>query len=353
MSDAIRDIRTPSAAEKPRRESSAEPATTRFYTVCDSRFFLGLVALVNSLRIHGIAASVVVADCGLSSRQRELLAPQATIVPAPPGVEPHLLKYVGPMQTPADSMLLIDADMIITRSLEPILGDVRAGKIVAFTDPLGDRFFESWRDLLDLPELRRQPYANAGFLAFPRDPGLKLLERLERDQGVIETDETIWTGGSSERPTYFADQDLLNALMASIVPEGGVSILPQDLAPHPPFEGVHVADLAAATCEYDDGTAPFLLHHTLKEKPWLMPRPPTPYSELLPRLWLGEDVAIRLSEADVPLRFRTGAVAAVERKRAAASVLLQEARGRLGLRRYLRDRRRARGRHATLEAGGS
>jgi hypothetical protein len=326
--------------------------TVAVYSICNERFFLGLVALVNSLRIHGVDAPLVVVDCGLTERQRELLAPQATIVAAPPGVEPHLLKYVGPMQTPADSMLLIDADMIITRSLDPIIDDVRAGKVVAFTDPLGDRFFESWRDLLDLSELRRQPYANAGFLAFPRDPGLKLLERLERDQAVIETDETIWTGGSSERPTYFADQDLLNALLASVVPESGVSILAQELAPHPPFEGVRVVDLAAARCEYDDGTAPFLLHHMLKQKPWLMPRRPTPYSELLPRLWLGEDVAVRLSEADVPLRFRNGPIAAAERQRAAASALLQESRGRLGLRRYLRDRRRTRG-QTTLEAGGS
>lgn len=327
--------------------------TVAVYSICNERFFLGLVALVNSLRIHGVEAPIVVVDCGLNERQRELLAPQATILPAPPGVEPHLLKYVGPMQAPADSMLLVDADMIITRSLDPILADVRGGKIVAFTDPLGDRFFESWQELLDLPDLRRQPYANAGFLALPRDPGLKLLERLERDQALIETDETIWTGGSSERPTYFADQDLLNALFASVVPESGVSILPQKLAPHPPFDGVHVADLAAATCVYDDGTAPFLLHHMLKQKPWLMPRRPTPYSELLPRLWLAEDLAVRLSDEDVPLRFRRGVLAAAERRRAGGSALLHETRGRLGLRRYLRDRRRARSGRATLEAGRS
>jgi hypothetical protein len=321
------------------------------YSICNERFFLGLVALVNSLRIHGVEAPVVVVDCGLNEQQRDLLAPQATIVPAPPDVEPHLLKYVGPMQRPADSMLLIDADMIITRSLDPILDDVQAGKIAAFTDPLGDRFFESWRELLDLPELRRQPYVNAGFLGFPRDPGLRLLERLERDQVLIETAETIWSGGSSERPTYFADQDLLNALFASVVPASGVSIRGQELAPHPPFQGVHVTDLATATCEYGDGTPPFLLHHMLKQKPWLVPQRPTPYSELLPRLWLAEDVAVRLSEEDVPLRFRGGPVAAAERRRAAASALLWETRGRLGLRRYVRNRRRARRGRATLETG--
>ena len=45
---------------------------------------------------------------------------------------------------------------------------------------LADRFFEAWRDLLDLSELRRQPYVNAGFLGLPRRRGLDLLERLNQ-----------------------------------------------------------------------------------------------------------------------------------------------------------------------------
>lgn len=327
------------------------PSTT-IYSISNERFFLGLVALINSLRLHGHDDEVVIVDCGLTKHQRDQLAAQATLLRAPPGVEPHLLKYVGPLQEPADVMLLIDADMLITSPLDPIVADVRAGKVVAFADPLADRFFESWQELLDLPTLRRQPYVNAGFLGFPRERGLGLLERLRRDQTLIETEETIWTGGSANRPTYFADQDLLNALLASVVPSTGLAILEQDLAPHPPFMGVRVVDVDRAACAYADGRAPFLLHHMLKQKPWLTPRRPTAYSDLLPRLWLGDDVAIRLNQTDVPLRFRAGLAATAERRRAAAAALLHETRGRLGLRRYVRARRRARQR-APLEPGPS
>jgi hypothetical protein len=318
------------------------------YSISNDRFFLGLVALVNSLRVHGHNDPLVIVDCGLTPRQRALLEPEAMLIRAPADVEPHLLKYVGPMHAPADVMLLID--MIVTRSLTPLIDDVRAGKVVAFTDPLGDRFFESWRELLDLPELRRQPYVNAGFLGLPRGVGLDLLKRLQRDQELIDDGDTIWTGGSPSNPTYFADQDLLNALLASVVPADGVTILDQALAPHPPFAGVHVDDLAAAACSYEHGSAPFILHHMLKQKPWLTPRLATPYSKLLPHLWFGADVAVRVPEDEVPLRFRTGLVAAVERRRATAAALLAQTRGRLGLRGYVRSRHHAR-RRPTLEAG--
>src|SRR5689334_8378509 len=125
------------------------------YSISNDRFFLGLVALVNSLRVHGHDDPLVVVDCGLTERQRALLEPEAMLIRAPGDVEPHLLKYVGPMHAPADVMLLIDADMIVTQPLTPLIEAVRGGNVVAFTDPLGDRFFESWGDLLDLPELRR------------------------------------------------------------------------------------------------------------------------------------------------------------------------------------------------------
>ena len=333
--------------------TEASPTThVAIYSICNDRFFLGLVALINSLRIHGHREPLVIVDCGLTEQQRDLLAADATLIPAPPSVEPHLLKYVGPMQHPADVMLLIDADMIITRPLDPIVDDVRAGKVVAFADPLADRFFEAWRELLDLPSLRRQPYVNAGFLAFPRETGLDLLERLQRDQRLIDAEDTIWTGGSPDQPTYFADQDLLNALLSSIVPADKVTIHEQALAPHPPFADVRVTDLRTASCAYDDGRAPYLLHHMLKQKPWLTPRLSTPYSTLLPRLWLGDDVAVRVPQEDVPMRFRTGAVAGIERRRATAAALLAQTRGRLGLRGYVRARRRAR-RGAPLNAGSS
>ena len=45
-----------------------------FYTITDERFFIGTVAMVNSLRLMGHEQRVVALDCGLSKRQRDLLS---------------------------------------------------------------------------------------------------------------------------------------------------------------------------------------------------------------------------------------------------------------------------------------
>ena len=85
------------------------------------------------------------------------------------------------------------------------------------------------------------------------------------------------------------------------------------LAPHPPFAGLARLDTAAVTCSYANGTRPFGLHHVLKEKPWLTIRRPSLYSRLLPRLWLADDLPIRLSPKQIPVPFRSGLAASVAR----------------------------------------
>ena len=94
---------------------------TAFYCVADSRYFLGAVGMVNSLRVHGHSDPVYVLDCGLDPDQRDLLAPHATLVPAPSEAPPWLLKTVAPLRHPAEVMVLIDADMIATRSLSELI----------------------------------------------------------------------------------------------------------------------------------------------------------------------------------------------------------------------------------------
>jgi hypothetical protein len=329
---------TTAAEGVPQPAAGRDRLDVAFYTVCDSRFFPGLVALVNSLRLHGHDQPIVVVDCGLSERQREVLGDEVALIAAPSSTLPVLLKYVGPTRAPADVMVLVDSDIIATRSLDPLLASVREGKIVAFEDPLADRFFESWRDMFDLPPLRRQPYVNAGFIALPHDTGLELLERLEAGQRMIDPGTTMWDGGSPDHPMYFPDQDVLNALLASVFPESSVLIVEQDMAPHPPFAGVSLADAERATCAYDDGRQPFLLHHMIKQKPWLGASRASPYSELLPRLWFGPDLVVSAPADEVPMRFRAGPLAAADRVRATLLAYLEGARGRLGLRRYLRAR---------------
>ena len=88
-----------------------------FYCVADERYFLGAVGMINSLRVLGHDEPVFVLDCGLTDEQRELLAPHATLVAAPRDAPPWLLKTIAPLRHPAEVMVLIDADIIVTRSL--------------------------------------------------------------------------------------------------------------------------------------------------------------------------------------------------------------------------------------------
>src|SRR6266571_6317155 len=92
-----------------------------FYCVTDSRYFLGAVGMVNSLRLLGHREPVYVLDCGLTAHQRELLTPHITLVAAPSDAPPWLLKTVAPLRHPADVMVLIDADIVVTRPLSELI----------------------------------------------------------------------------------------------------------------------------------------------------------------------------------------------------------------------------------------
>ena len=64
-------------------------------------------------------------------------------MPAPAGREPHTLKPALPLARPADVMVLIDADMIVTRTLRPLIEDAAEGRVVAFRNH-ADRFVPEW-----------------------------------------------------------------------------------------------------------------------------------------------------------------------------------------------------------------
>jgi hypothetical protein len=332
-----------SAFESTETESNSAEPSVRFYAISDSRFFLGLTALVNSLRLQGHDEPIIVLDCGLEAYQREILSRETTVIAAPAGYPPHLLKYVAPLLHPADIMVLIDADIIVTRSLEPLMHAAREGRIVAFTDRLEDRFDPRWSVLLGFEPLRRQPYVNAGFLVLPRSPGLEVLTDLQAGQESLDPEEGIWSGGTTEYPFYFADQDVLNAILASKVPPENLAIMEHRLVPHTMFEGVELVDEQTLRCSYANALEPFGLHHVLPHKPWLAPVRRSIYSDLLPRLWLGSDLAVRLEPEQLPLRFRTGVLAKADKQRYNTMVTLQRFRGRLGVARHLNGLRRHRG----------
>jgi hypothetical protein len=318
-----------------------------FYSVSDSRFFLGVVALVNSLRLVGHDEPIFIVDSGLTSTQRGMLSDHSTLIAAPPGLASVLLAPLAPLQHPADVAVLLDADMIVTRPLGELIDAARAGQIVGFveTAPSHDRFFPEWGPALELPRLRRRPYFNAGQLFVPDSLGQRLLPLWMEAQAKVDIASTRYGKGRLDEPFYFADQDVLNAVLAAHFEPEEIKTVEHRLAPHPPFPGLQLIDETRLVCRYSDGAQPFLLHHILA-KPWLKATRTTIYSLLLSRLLLAPDVVLRLEPGQLPLRLREGRLAAADRARAhLQTVIYSHARsqlGRFGIRTRIRSWRRRR-----------
>ena len=137
-----------------------------FYCVASDEHFVGLVALLNSLRLTGNDAPLFVTDCGLTARQRERLAPHVVLVEVEDQRSPHLAKWAGPLSHPAEVSVLLDVDIIALRSLDPLVA-VAQHRPLVFADPLWHRFDDNWGRLLGLGPLRRGTYFNAGVIALP------------------------------------------------------------------------------------------------------------------------------------------------------------------------------------------
>ena len=305
--------------------------STAFYTVTDSRHFLGAVGLLNSLRLVGHDEPLVVLDCGITARQRALLEPHATIVAAPDSTPPTMLKTYAPLSRPADVMVLLDADVIVTNRLDAAIEPAAGGKLVAFGNDNGERFFPEWGERLGLGAPQRRPYVAAGHLFVPRELRW-VLERFAAYQAEIDVRETGLGGAVPDDPFFFADMDVLNAMLSTVVAPELFAAFPYSVAPHPPFSGVRIVDARTLRCAYPDGDEPLVLHHTLR-KPWLARTPRNVYSLLLGRLLTGEDVTLRIEPADVPLRLREGRAAALDRVRSDVQAYLHvRLRGRLGIR---------------------
>jgi hypothetical protein len=288
-----------------------------FYCVSNSIYFLGVVALVNSLRLIGHREPVYILDCGLTDDEREVLAAEATVVPARNEAPPWLLKTIAPLRHPAEVMVLIDADIVVTRSLDDLLGTAATGRIVAIEHG-SDRFFPEWGRLLGLGAPRRQPYVSSSFLLFDRDLGAHLLALMDRSQPRAQLGDSPFAGvrpedGLSvdvrteaiEDPFFFPDQDVLNAVLAAEIDRERLVVLDRRLEAIPPFEGLRVVDEARLRCSYEDGLEPFAVHH-VASKPWLETTPYGVYTQLFLRVLLGRDVAIRLRQRDLPRHLRMG-----------------------------------------------
>ncbi len=290
--------------------------TAAFYTVSEARFFLGVAGLINSLRLLGHDERIVVLDCGLTDAQRELLAPEAELVPGPTDVPGNLLKGIAPLRRPAETMVLVDADIVVTRPLGELIGRAAAGEVLAFATGM-DRFCPAWGELLDGEAGQRPaglPYLCSALVAAGGGTAREIAERLERHRGAVDWERTYWRANDDEYEWVHADQDLFNAVLAARADPARVVELEGRLLAFPPFEGLTVADERSLRCAYPDGAEPYALHHW-NAKPWLEPTREGPYSQLLRRLLAADDVAIRVPEDEIPLRLRGGPLAYAERKR--------------------------------------
>jgi hypothetical protein len=309
---------------------------TGFYCVATEEHFVGLVALLNSLRLTGNDAPLFVTDCGLTALQRERLTPHVVLVDVPDQRAPHLAKWAAPLQHPAEVSVLLDVDIIVTRSLDPLV-TVAQDRPLVFADPLWHRFDENWGSLLDLGPIRRGTYFNSGAVALPARRTAELLPIVAAAQRCIDTDRTWLAGGAPGYPFFFGDQDVWNAVFAARLAPNELLVFEQRLAAHPPFSRLRLHDEQTLDCRYPDGAVPFLLHH-VGRKPWLAQTRPNIYGRLLPRLLLGEDLTLQLDPGEVPWRLREHAAGDVGRAYAATSASLYGMRGRLGVRRRLRER---------------
>jgi hypothetical protein len=282
-----------------------------FYCVADERYFLGAVGMINSLRVVGHDEPVFVLDCGLTAKQRELLSPHATIVEAPSDAPPWLLKTIAPLRHPADVMVLIDADIVLTRSLGELIERAAEPKVVAIENDM-DRFVAEWGELLGLGEVRRQPYVSSGLVVVGQPLGGEVLGLMDELQDKVDFDNTFWRANVSDYAFLYGDQDVFNAILSARLEREALVALPNSLAPNPPFTGLKVVDPASLRVARRDGTEPYALHNFYR-KPWLARTRSNPYSRLLTRLLLGSDVSLRLDRRMLPLRLRTGPVAGAAR----------------------------------------
>jgi hypothetical protein len=289
-----------------------------FFTVSNARYFVGTVALLNSLRLTENEGELVVLDAGLTNAQRARLEGHVTLVSLPHDVSinPLLLKAYPATLAPTGLVVIIDSDIIVTATLAGILEQAGAGSICVFPDNSPERWFAEWADLFELAApLRRQTYVNSGFIAFSAERWPELLGRWQLACSGIPTPSTRAGGAPQHTPLWDGDQDALNAILMSEVPDEGVSLLPAAEAPSAQGDRRHISvlDEEGLVCAYQ-GHKTMLVHACGPAKPWLTDGWTRRiwedrYVWLLPRVVLAEDVPIQLTPQELPLWARPGRVA--------------------------------------------
>jgi len=293
-------------------------ASATYVTVSDARFFLGTVALVNSLRLTGHAGDILVIDAGLTGDQARMLSPECDLhaVSSEADILPIFIKpaVVCTFEL-AGILLLIDSDIIITGDLRPILNNAAAGRICLFADRAYRRRFAEWSSILGLNgELRDEPYTNAGFIALRGDLWQSLLCRWHECCEKISAERSqrpYFLGGHDGSPFAYSEQDVLHAILTSEIPADQVELMDIKLAASPDHErSTHIVDRQTLRC-VNGSDETILLHYWGQPKPWAPGARRSlrfdAYVDLLARLLVGDDLAIRPNRKHVPFWLRDDA----------------------------------------------
>jgi hypothetical protein len=286
-------------------------ADATFFSLGDQGYFVGTVGLINSLRLTGHEGEIVILDCGFTSEQRELLAPACTLVePA----EDHdvsfrgYLKLIAPQAHTSDLTIVIDSDVIVTGSLDEVVGSAARGNIVAYADPESDRWFAEWEQIFRLPRPpRRDVYVCSALVAFSRQ---QRPEFLERWWAACSQTLTVPTTGEANAPVAQSDQDALNAALMGTYPEGTVELRPaHEVAQSTELRlGVDILDARTLRCSYR-GRPTLLLHTAGRPKPWIrLGARRNAYTTLLSRVLVADDVPIRMPHSMIPPWLKGGPV---------------------------------------------
>jgi hypothetical protein len=284
-----------------------------YLTIADQAFFPGAVALLNSLRLTGNDGQFVVLDVGLDPAQRRLLEPHGSFLTLPPDAtaSPFLAKPFAHRLEARGTVVIVDSDMLVTRSLAGVVAGAEAGRISVYPDhpTTTARWFAEWSEGFGLEApLRRQVYANAGFLALSLDRHRGLLERWWEACGQIPAGAHF--SADPAGPYWAGDQDALNALLMSEIPAAEVELQPPDAEVYwDELRKVEIVDERTLECRRG-GSAVTLLHYSYRPKPWQAASWPRivddAFVRLLPRVLFADDVPLRLDPAGFPPWARPG-----------------------------------------------
>jgi hypothetical protein len=279
-----------------------------YYTVSNHAYFLGTVALLNSLRVTGNDGQLVVLDAGLTPEERSALKAHANVVSVSEDRgHPVLLKPFPYLLGSSGVIVVLDSDIIVTSSLTPITSLAQEGKICvcpAWEEKARTRWFPEWEDTLRLrAPLRREDWVHDGVVVFDTAHWPDLLERWWEVCSLVPPSEIFANGA----PFNAGDADALNALLMSEVPREGLAILPPG---EEVFAGnVRIDDVETLACSVDGRSATFI-HVPDRPKPWenrgWLRHGAAVYLQLMRRLLFGSDATLRLDAGRVPIWLRPG-----------------------------------------------